>query len=163
MFHLKHFLFFFVNITGSSISQMILSAVCTFNFLQTIFLHTVWLLFTTFGTCVLTFTGFLVVSIFLTFEAPQGHWNVLLSSLKTIADLHLLRSMGLIKCQDVSVGLDLYFAFFNGNSYVCNSQFSQGWHYLLFCSQYYERSSFLCFRPGSGCSLQLASCHSLFS
>ena len=49
-----------------------------------------------------------MVSIFLAFEAPQEHWDVLLNSLKTIADLHLLGSMGLIKCQDVSVGLDLF-------------------------------------------------------
>ena len=65
-----------------------------------------------------------------------GSWDILLNSLKTIADLHLLGSMRLIKCQDVSVGLDSFFAFSDGDSfYVCNSRFSQGWCYLLFCSQ----------------------------
>ena len=53
--------------------------------------------------------------------------NVLLSSLKAIADLHLVGSAGLIKCQDVSVGLDSLFTFSDGDSsYICNSLFSQG-------------------------------------
>ena len=106
---------------------MTLSAVCTSNFLQAIFLHVVQVLFTAFGTCVSSSTGFPVASIFLTFEASQGRWDVLLNSLKTIADLHLLGSMGLVKCQDVSVGLDSYFTFSNGDfSEVCNSLLSQG-------------------------------------
>ena len=57
-----------------------------------------------------------MVSIFLAFEAPQGSWGVLLNSLKIIADLHLLGNTGLIKCQDVSVGLDSFFAFSDGDS-----------------------------------------------
>ena len=52
-----------------------------------------------------------MVSKFLTFEAPQGSWDVPLNSLKTIADLHLFWSSGLIKCLDVSVGLDSLFTF----------------------------------------------------
>ena len=49
---------------------------------------------------------------------------------------HLIGSMGLIKCHDVSVGLDSFFAFYDGDSsYICNSLFPQGWCYLLFCSQ----------------------------
>ena len=88
VFRLKYFLFFFVNIARSCVSWMILSAVCTCNFLQAIFLHVVRVLFTAFRTCLMTSTGFPVVSIFLAFEAPQGNWGVLLDSLKTIADLH---------------------------------------------------------------------------
>ena len=67
-----------------------------------------------------------MVYIFLAFKTPQGSWDILLNSIKTIADLHLLGSTGLIKCQDVSVGLDSFFVFSDGDSsYVCNSLFSQ--------------------------------------
>ena len=68
-----------------------------------------------------------MVSIFLAFEAPQWSWDVLLNSLKTIANLHFVGSTGLIKCKDVSVGLNSLFAFPGGDSsYICNSLFSQG-------------------------------------
>ena len=97
---------------------MILSAVCTSNLLQAIFLQVVLVLFTAFGTYQSFSTGFSMVSIFLSFKAPQWCWDILLNSLKT--DLHLIGSMGLIKCQDC-VGLDSFFAFSNGDSYICNS------------------------------------------
>ena len=136
MFNLNYLFFFFVNNARSYVSRMILSAVCTCNFFQAIFLHVVRVLFTAFRTCLSSFRGFPVVSIFLAFEAPQGRWNVLLNSLKTIADFHLVGSTGRIKCQDVSVGLYSLFAFSDGDSsYICNFLFSQGWCYLLFCSQ----------------------------
>ena len=105
---------------------MILSAVCTLNLLQAIFLQVVRVLFTAFGTCLSSFTGFPVVSIILAFEASQGCWDVLLNSLKTMANLQLLGSMGLIKCQDVSFGLDSFLAFSYEDSYICNSLFFQG-------------------------------------
>ena len=51
----------------------------------------------------------LVGSIFLSFEAPKGHWDVLLDPLKTVADLHL----------------DSFYIFYDGDSsYICNSLFS---------------------------------------
>ena len=98
VFDLNYFFFFLVNSTSSCVSRMILLAVCTSNFFQAIFLCMVRVLFTTFGICLSSSTGFPVVSKFLTFEAPQGSWDVLLNSLKTLADLHLLWSLGLIKC-----------------------------------------------------------------
>ena len=66
--------------------------------------------------------------IFLVFEAPQECWDIHLNPLKTIVDLHLLGSTELIKCQDVAVGLDLFFAFSNGDSSdVCHLLcYSQG-------------------------------------
>ena len=135
VFNLNCFFFFFVNNARSCVIGMILSAVCTSNFFQAIFLHVVRVHFIGFRTCLLSSTGFHVVSIFLAFETPQGSWNILLISLKTKVDLHLFGSTGLIKCQDVSVGLDSFFAFSDGDSsYICNSLFSQGWYYLLFCS-----------------------------
>ena len=75
-----------------------------------------------------------MVSIFLAFEAPQEYWDIHLNPLKTIVDLHLLGSMELIKCQDVAVGLDLFFAFSNGDSSdVCHSQFFKCYsHPLLY-------------------------------
>ena len=103
VFYLNYFLFFFVNNARSCVSWMILSAVCISNFFQAIFLHVVGVLFPAFGTCMSSSTDFPVVSIFLAFEAPQGSWDILLDSLKTITNLHLLGSMRLIKCQDVSV------------------------------------------------------------
>ena len=67
------------------------------------------------------------MSIFLEFEAPQGSWDVLVDTLKTIADLPLLGRTGLIKYHDVRVGLDSFFAFSDGDSYyVFNSLFFQG-------------------------------------
>ena len=86
LFHHKHFLFFFVNIARSCVIRMILSAVCTFNFFQAIFLYMFRVLFTAFGTCVSSSTA-----------------------LRQLADLHFLGSIGLIKCQDVSVSLDSFF------------------------------------------------------
>ena len=116
---------------------MILSKVFTSNFFQKILLQLVRVLFTAFGTCLSTSTGFPVVSIFWAFEAHQGRWDILFNSLKTIADLHLRRSTWLIKCQEVSVCLDSFFAFSNGDSsYVCNSLFSPGWRCILFCSRW---------------------------
>ena len=130
--HLKYFLFFFVNITWSCVSRMILSAVGTFNFLQAIF----QVLLTTFNSCLLFSTGCPVVFIYWAFEIPQGSWDILLNTLKNIANLQLLGSTRLIKCYNVSVGLDSFFAFSDRDSYyICNSLFSQDWCYHLFCSQ----------------------------
>ena len=67
---------------------------------------------------------------------PQDCWDIHLNPLKTIVDLHLFGGMELIKCQDVAVGLDLFFAFSNGDSSdVCHSLFSQHYCYLLCYSQ----------------------------
>ena len=91
--------------------------------------------FTAVGTCQSPSVSFPVVSIFLAFEAPMDCWNILFNPLKTIADLQLLGSMGQVKCQDVGVGLDLFFAFSNGDSSdVCHSLFSQCSCHLIFCS-----------------------------
>ena len=98
VFHLNFFFFFLVNSTSSCVSRMILWAVCTSNFFQAIFLCMVRVFFIAFGTCLSSSTGFPVVSRFLTFEAPERSWDILLNSLKTIADLHLFWSSRLIKC-----------------------------------------------------------------
>ena len=87
VFDLNYFFFFLVISTISCMSRMVLLAVCTSNFFQAIFLCMVRVLFTAFGTCLSSSTGFPVVSKFLTFKAPQGRWDVLLNSLKIIADL----------------------------------------------------------------------------
>ena len=92
------FIFFLINSTSSCVSRMILLAVCTSNFFHAIFLCMVRVLYTAFGTCLLSSTGFPVVSKFLTFEASQGSWDVTLNSLNTIADLHLVGSTRFIKC-----------------------------------------------------------------
>ena len=80
VFHLNYFFFLSVNSTSSCVRWRILLAVCTSNFFQAIFLCMVQVLFTTFGTCLSFSTGFPVVSKFLTFEAPQGSWDILLDS-----------------------------------------------------------------------------------
>ena len=77
---LNYFFFFLVNSASSNVSRMILLAVCTSNFFHAIFLCMVRVLFTAFGTCLSSSTGLPVVSKFLTFEAPQGSWDVLLNS-----------------------------------------------------------------------------------
>ena len=78
---------------------------------------------------------FPLVSIFLAFETPQKCWDILFNPLKTIANL-LLGSMELIKCHDVGVSLDLFFAFSNRDSFdVCRSLFSKWCCHLLCCSQ----------------------------
>ena len=43
--------------------------------------------------------------------------------------------MGLVEYQDVGVGFDFFSFFSNCNSYVCDSQFSQGCQHQLFCCQ----------------------------
>ena len=136
MLYFKYFLFFFVNIARSYVSPAIVSAVGISNLLQVIFLQGVRVLFIAIGIYLSSSTGFLVVSLILAYEALQGCWNVLLNPLKTRADLHLYGSMGLTKCRDVSVGLDSFFAFSNGDySYIVNSLFSKSWCYLFFWSQ----------------------------
>ena len=52
-------------------------------------------------------------------------WSIFLGLYRLVeADLHLLGSMELIKCQNVGVGLDLFFTFSNGNSSdICHSIF----------------------------------------
>ena len=92
----SHFFFFFVNNASSCVSQVILSAVCTSNFFQAIFLHVVRVLFTTFGTFLSSPRGFPCdVHIF-------GIWS-------TSGELE-------------RVGLDSLFAFSDGDSsYVWNS------------------------------------------
>ena len=165
---------------------MILLAVCTSTLLQAIFLHMVRVLFTTFRTCLWSSIGFPVLFIFLAFEAPQESWDILLNSLKTIADLHFLGSTGLVKREDVSVGLDSLLAFSNGYfSYICNSPFSQGWCYLVFGSQcqlpisdnsfggveflmpvgstFVERKVFIFNTPSTCLRLSTASCRSWIS
>ena len=64
--------FFWKTVQSSCLSRMILLAVCTSNFFQAIFLCLFRVLFTAFGTCLSSSTGFPVVSEFLTFEAPSG-------------------------------------------------------------------------------------------
>ena len=129
VFHLKYFIFLFVNIAKSYVSRLI-SVVC-FKQSSSKWSGSISPYFARLSSS----TGFPVVFIFWAFEAPQGHWNILLNPLKTIAHLYLFGSMGLIKCQDVIVGLNSFFAFANGDSYICNSLFPQGWCYLIFCSQ----------------------------
>ena len=97
VFNLNSFFLFLVNRTRSCVIRMLLSAVCTGYFFHTIILNVVRVLFTAFGTCLSSSTGFAVVSIFLAFEALQGSWDVLLNSLKIIANLHLVESAGLIE------------------------------------------------------------------
>ena len=98
VFDLNNFFFFLVNSTCSCLKE-IRCVNCQLDHpAYAIFLCMDRVLFTAFGTYLSPSTGFPVVSKFLTFEAPQGSWDVLLNSLKTIADLHLFWSLGLIKC-----------------------------------------------------------------
>ena len=77
-------------------------------------------LFTAFGTCVVLYRLPCGIHIF-------GIWSTSGALERTarlsITDLHLLGSKGLIKSQDVSVGLDSFFAFSNGDSNICDSVF----------------------------------------
>ena len=123
---------FFANIARSWVCWMIVSAFCTSNFFHAIFLYVVQVFFTAFGTCVSPSIGFSVVSTFFVFEALLGSWDVLLDS----QDNSRFSPTGLVKCQDVSDGLDSFLAFSDGDSsYICSFLFSQGWCYHLFCSQ----------------------------
>ena len=72
VFHLKYFFFFFVNIARSCESRMIFSVVCTSNFFQAIFPHLVRVLFTVFGICLSSSTGFPVVTIFFGIWSTSG-------------------------------------------------------------------------------------------
>ena len=62
-----------------------------------------------------------MVSIFLGCEASRGDRYVLFN---TIADLHLLEDVGLVECEDVGVGFDIFSSFSNYYSfYVCDPLF----------------------------------------
>ena len=65
-------------------------------------------LFAALCTCQLFFARLPAIFIFLTFEASQGCWDILFNPLGTVADLHFFGNTGLIKCQDVGVGLYLF-------------------------------------------------------
>ena len=69
----------------------------------------------------------------LAFETPQGCWDIRFNLLKTIADPHLHGSMGMIKFQDVGVGLDLFFPFLMFD--VCRFLFSKCCCHLFCCNQ----------------------------
>ena len=98
---------------------MILSAVCTSNLVQAIFLQVVRVLFTALDMCH-PLQASLWCPYFWHLKSLRGTRTYSLT-LKTIANFHFLGSMGLVKCQDVSVGLDSFFAFSNGDSsYICN-------------------------------------------
>ena len=61
---------------------------------------------------------------------------ILLNPLPVIPNFHFLRNMGLVKCPDVDVGLDLLSALSNSNSSdLCRSLFSQGCCHRHCCSQ----------------------------
>ena len=130
------YLLSFEDVTRSWVSQMVMSGVWTTDFLWAIFLHMVRVLFTTLCTCLSSSASISVVSIFLTSEATQGCWDVLFNPLYTTLNFHFLGNIGLIKYQDVGIGLDLLSAFSNGvSSDGYHSLFSRGCCHLLYYSQ----------------------------
>ena len=79
----------------------------------------------------------LMMSIFLTFEARKGCWDILFNPLETITAFHFFGNMRLIKCQNLGVGLDLLLAVSNGDSSeVCHSLFSRRCCHCLCSSQH---------------------------
>ena len=147
---------------------MVLLAVWKFNLLWAIFFCVVWVLFTTLCTSLSSSASFPLVVMFLT-------WNILFNPLEAIPDFHFLKNTGLIKYQDICIGLDLPPAFSNSNSSdVCHFLFSQGYCHLFHCSQGQLPTSnnsfwclqfvveifFVCFQPVSRCLPQRASFHS---
>ena len=119
------------------------SAVHRFNHYTTrtplkIFLQVVWDLFPAFRTFLSSSTGFLVLSIFWASEAPQERRDLVFDYLKTIADPPFLGSIGLIKCQDVSVGLDSLFAFSDVKKKSKVSDHSRGWPEGSLFDSYYR-------------------------
>ena len=96
----------------------------------------VWVLFAALYTCLMFSATFPLVSIFLPFEVPYGCCDILFKPLETITDFHFLRNMGLMKYQDVGVGLDLLSdVSYRNSSDICLPLFSQGFYHLLHCSQ----------------------------
>ena len=108
VFYYKYFLFFFYRC--HKILSKLDGLVCN---LDTWFLLSKLPLsgpsFTTLGTCQLSSASFSEVSIFFIFEVPQSCWDIIFNPLKTIADLHLLGNMRLIKCQDICPASDNFF------------------------------------------------------
>ena len=100
VFHLNYFLFFFIDVTESWVRWIDLSAFWISKILSNL-LPCGPVLFIALGTCQSSSASFSMVSIFLAFEVPQGWRDILFNLLKTIANLRLLESMGLVKCQDV--------------------------------------------------------------
>ena len=60
---------------------MVLMTVYTFHFIRALFIRVVQVFFTALRTCLLSSKDFAVMSIYLTFEAPQGSWDILFDPL----------------------------------------------------------------------------------
>ena len=75
------------------------------------------------------------MSIFLTFEAPRGSWDILFNPLEAIADFYFFGNIGLIKCQDMCISLDFLSALSNDSSDVRHALFSQGCCHLCCCQR----------------------------
>ena len=87
----------------------------------------VWVLFTTLYICQLSSANLPVISIFLTFEASPGCLNILFNPLEAVDNLHFFGKMGLIKCQDVSVGFYLLTILSDRDSFdIHHALFSRG-------------------------------------
>ena len=121
VFHFKYFLFLFCKkIARSCVSRIILSAVCTSNFFQVIFFHVVRILFPAFGQRMSSSTCFPVVCLYFWHLKHLRGAGTYCSTLTR--QLLIFTSLGV---RDVSVGLDSFFAFSDGDSSnILNSLFS---------------------------------------
>ena len=134
IYHLYYFFFFSIDIARSCVCRMVLFAIWTSNWFWAFLFFVIWFFFPSLFTCLFSFVSVPVVSKFLTFEAPQGSWDVLFQPLQTIAYFYHFKNLGLIQSQDVRICFDFFSPLFNAySSYVCYSSFSHGSCHLLFC------------------------------
>ena len=100
------------------------------GFIWVIFLHVVWVFFPTVS------TSFPVVTIFLTFKAPQGCRDVLYYLLKGIYDSNFIGYFGLTEHRNVCICLNFLSALSGCYSFVVgDTLFFQNCCYLLHCNQ----------------------------
>ena len=165
----------FIDATISWVSRIVLSAVWTFHFIWTLFLGVVWVHFSALCTCQSSSESLPVMSIFFYIWSISRLLWYIVPPLEAVADVHFFGNMGLIECQNVGVGLDLWITLSDWNS--------QGFCHLLYCSYFWqhlykcsvsrgnlpyvwEYGSFLpwrCFRPAFGCPLRQVSFYFEFS
>ena len=88
-----------------------------FTFIRAIFIRVIRVVFVRLCTCLSSSAMFLVVDIFLTFEAFRRCWGIMFNLLEAIPNFHFLGNRELIKYQDICVRLDLHSTLSNCNSF----------------------------------------------
>ena len=113
----------------------VLTTVWSLSFILTIFLHMVWVFFTTPSTCLTSSPSLPVVTIFLAFKAPQGCRDVLIHHLISISNSYFLEYFRVTEIHNVCMCLNFFSTLSDYYSFVvCDTLFSQNCYFFC-CTQ----------------------------